>query len=140
MFFQLLLLHLLHNHHCLSAISLLDLTSAYVLVPMPRCTNFHVIHYSEWDNGLSSDLNTFPLSDMIFFDFGQPLLAINFLILFVKFLLLFSSTKSRIIDFDVAHVNITIHAYAYYHCYFHNKYVLRTMVPNNLLCKLEMVL
>ena len=70
--------------------------------------NFHMIPRSEQNNRLACDLNTVPLSDMIFF--GQALLAINFLRLFMKFLLLLSSTKSRLTDLDVAHVNITIYA------------------------------
>ena len=81
---------------------------------------------------------------MIFF--GQSLLAINFLILFMKFLLLSYLTKFRIIELAVAHVNVIIYALSFMLCndnihyYFYNKYLLRAMVSNNLLHKLQVVL
>ena len=111
---------------------------------LPTMAYHHVIPCSKQINWLSWDLNTVPLSDIIFF--GQPLLAINFLILFVKFLLLSSLTKFRIIELAVAYVNIIIYALSFMfcndniHCYLYNKYLLRAMVSNNLLHKLQVVL
>ena len=111
---------------------------------LPIMAHHHVIPCLKQINWLSWDLNTVPLSDMIFF--GQSLLAINFLILFMKFLLLSYLTKFRIIELAVAHVNVIIYALSFTLCndsihnYFYNKYLLRAMVSNNLLHKLQVVL
>ena len=74
----------------------------------PSNLNFDVIPCSAQKDWLSCDVNTFPLSDTLFF--GQPLLAIIFLKLLIKFLLVLSSTRSSRTGLDVLYVNKTMKA------------------------------